>query len=168
MQRGPGDSLVVRRGGARESPRCPYCRLAVGSLELGWRCPDCDTGHHRECADENGGCTVFGCGRRLDTEPAISPEENARAVREWVESNRRRHTAEWREHARWAGRRKRWAWLRHHGPRTLFKVVFALLIAIVAGGFVLQESRSIAAAAVAFVVIFALGALVQDSDDSSD
>lgn len=56
---------------------CPYCRMTVecgdgecanGNVSGGeaavWdcvRCPACNTPHHRDCWDENGGCTVFGC-----------------------------------------------------------------------------------------------------------
>ncbi|MBT5693025.1 MAG: hypothetical protein HOK49_01495 [Opitutae bacterium] len=39
---------------------CPYDG-APGSRALAHMCPECDTPHHKECWDENGGCTAFGC-----------------------------------------------------------------------------------------------------------
>lgn len=41
---------------------CPYCRaLILGDTEERVVCDGCDTPHHRDCYEENGGCTVFGC-----------------------------------------------------------------------------------------------------------
>lgn len=51
--------LASSEGGER---RCPFCH---GALDPQARdvseCPECHTGHHRECLVEAGGCTVFGC-----------------------------------------------------------------------------------------------------------
>lgn len=42
-------------------PVCPYCRTAMDDASPVTRCSVCSTPHHRECWEENGGCTVFGC-----------------------------------------------------------------------------------------------------------
>ena len=51
---------------------CPYC---LTELEPGVEdvvsCPDCATPTHRECWDENGGCTVFGCAQAPSDEPKV-------------------------------------------------------------------------------------------------
>lgn len=41
---------------------CPYCRCEVepGAPDA-MTCDGCQTPHHRECYDENHGCTLFGC-----------------------------------------------------------------------------------------------------------
>lgn len=40
--------------------RCPYCRDEIkGGTQ--YSCPSCHTPHHRECWEQNGGCTVWGC-----------------------------------------------------------------------------------------------------------
>lgn len=40
--------------------RCPYCGEADLELEL-VHCPRCDSLHHRECFEENSGCTTYAC-----------------------------------------------------------------------------------------------------------
>ncbi|MCW5962650.1 MAG: NINE protein [Bryobacterales bacterium] len=43
-------------------PVCPYCRAPIDEThEQVTVCPVCATPHHRDCWEENGGCTVFGC-----------------------------------------------------------------------------------------------------------
>lgn len=43
-------------------PVCPYCRATIHAAhEPATICPVCATPHHRDCWEENGGCTVFGC-----------------------------------------------------------------------------------------------------------
>ncbi len=43
-------------------PVCPYCRASIDAAnEPATVCPICATPHHRDCWEENGGCTVFGC-----------------------------------------------------------------------------------------------------------
>ncbi len=40
---------------------CPYCQFPIKQeSELAW-CRLCSIPHHRECWEENGGCTTFGC-----------------------------------------------------------------------------------------------------------
>lgn len=66
-ERAPAADLTARfawtAGG--ETARCPYCRdeLDAAAPEAA-ACDRCGTVHHRECLDEAGGCTVFGCGAR--------------------------------------------------------------------------------------------------------
>lgn len=41
---------------------CPYCRCEVQTdTPEAMVCEGCDTPHHRECYEENNGCTLFGC-----------------------------------------------------------------------------------------------------------
>lgn len=40
---------------------CPYCRFPIKAGEPALLCPSCGVPHHRECWQENGGCTVYGC-----------------------------------------------------------------------------------------------------------
>jgi TM2 domain-containing membrane protein YozV len=40
---------------------CPYCLSEILSEEEMTACEECGSELHRECWDENGGCTVFGC-----------------------------------------------------------------------------------------------------------
>jgi len=41
---------------------CPYCRGAIDlTRDEQVICEGCDTPHHHDCYQENGGCTVFGC-----------------------------------------------------------------------------------------------------------
>lgn len=54
---------------------CPYCRVAVVESEgTVVHCPICGTPHHADCFEENGGCTVFGCGAAPPAEPKLSIE----------------------------------------------------------------------------------------------
>jgi TM2 domain-containing membrane protein YozV len=52
---------------------CPYCRMtleqAEGQITI---CPGCETPHHTDCFEENGGCTVFGCSSAPPPEPKLS------------------------------------------------------------------------------------------------
>jgi hypothetical protein len=41
---------------------CPYCRGPIDSPDDAVViCEGCETPHHNDCYQENGGCTVFGC-----------------------------------------------------------------------------------------------------------
>lgn len=40
---------------------CPYCRTRISKDEIYVICPECGTMHHRDCWNENDGCTLFGC-----------------------------------------------------------------------------------------------------------
>jgi hypothetical protein len=51
---------------------CPYCRDAVGPQDASYMaCSECGTPHHRECYDENAGCTLFGCKNAPPDEPKL-------------------------------------------------------------------------------------------------
>ena len=39
---------------------CPYCRTPIEDAAV-VLCEGCGTPHHKECLEENGGCTLFGC-----------------------------------------------------------------------------------------------------------
>jgi TM2 domain-containing membrane protein YozV len=57
---------------------CPYCRGAIDlTQDEQMICEGCDTPHHRDCYQENGGCTVFGCRCAPPDEPKVhvSPPE---------------------------------------------------------------------------------------------
>ena len=40
---------------------CPYCMMQINSEDDYITCPKCGIPHHRDCWDENGGCTTYGC-----------------------------------------------------------------------------------------------------------
>jgi TM2 domain-containing membrane protein YozV len=50
---------------------CPYCRCPLQEGEPQTVCPGCDTPHHSDCFEENGGCTVFGCSHAPSDEPPV-------------------------------------------------------------------------------------------------
>jgi TM2 domain-containing membrane protein YozV len=51
---------------------CPYCRTAFEPDDEIVACSGCETKHHADCLQENGGCTVFGCSHAPAEEPKIS------------------------------------------------------------------------------------------------
>jgi TM2 domain-containing membrane protein YozV len=52
---------------------CPYCRTAIETApEEELLCAGCGTPHHADCYKENGGCTVFGCGKAPSDEQKVS------------------------------------------------------------------------------------------------
>src|SRR5262245_58855 len=51
---------------------CPYCRCPFEPEEEVTACEVCATPHHADCYAENGGCTVFGCGKAPADEKPIS------------------------------------------------------------------------------------------------
>ena len=40
---------------------CPYCQDKIESGDTMVQCSQCGVPHHKECWEENGGCTVYGC-----------------------------------------------------------------------------------------------------------
>lgn len=40
---------------------CPYCQTSITNLEDACVCAKCGIPHHRDCWQENRGCTTFGC-----------------------------------------------------------------------------------------------------------
>lgn len=52
---------------------CPYCRGPIEpATDAQLVCAGCGTPHHSDCYAENGGCTVFGCGKAPGEEPKLS------------------------------------------------------------------------------------------------
>lgn len=41
--------------------KCPVCKYPLLQLDELHKCPGCDTPHHVDCWQYNGGCAVFGC-----------------------------------------------------------------------------------------------------------
>jgi len=39
---------------------CLYCHGEIDETR-GPRCPECYSGHHLDCWEENGGCSKYGC-----------------------------------------------------------------------------------------------------------
>lgn len=53
---------------------CPYCQTKIKSGADTITCSECGTPHHKECWDENKGCTTFGCANNPHTKknnPAV-------------------------------------------------------------------------------------------------
>jgi hypothetical protein len=51
---------------------CPYCQGPISESEESLLCSGCDTPHHKDCYEENKGCTVFGCKCAPPEEPKMS------------------------------------------------------------------------------------------------
>jgi TM2 domain-containing membrane protein YozV len=51
---------------------CPYCRTKIVADDGPVVCEGCGTAHHCDCYAENGGCTIFGCGKAPGDEPKVS------------------------------------------------------------------------------------------------
>lgn len=54
------------------SQTCPYCRTEFTSEEEIYKCPSCNAPHHKDCFEENRGCTVFGCASAPADEPKVN------------------------------------------------------------------------------------------------
>lgn len=51
---------------------CPYCQSKLKLSADFVVCPNCGTPHHKECWDENKGCTTYGCINNPNTERKIN------------------------------------------------------------------------------------------------
>src|SRR5271154_6657190 len=51
---------------------CPYCQGPISETEESMVCSGCETPHHKDCYEENNGCTVFGCKCAPPEEPKLS------------------------------------------------------------------------------------------------
>jgi Prokaryotic RING finger family 1 len=40
---------------------CPICQTIIGADEPVRTCPECQQAHHRDCWNEIGGCSIYGC-----------------------------------------------------------------------------------------------------------
>ena len=49
---------------------CPYCQFPIKQDSEAVQCRACQVPHHRECWEENGGCTTFGCQETSFSKPA--------------------------------------------------------------------------------------------------
>lgn len=47
---------------------CPYCMMPILPNEEEIICPKCNIPHHKDCWEENGGCTTYGCDCTNNTE----------------------------------------------------------------------------------------------------
>ena len=54
------------------APAVPTAATAFESDDEIVACSGCQTEHHADCLQENGGCTVFGCSQAPAEEPKIS------------------------------------------------------------------------------------------------
>ena len=54
------------------STLCPYCQGQISESEESVLCSGCETPHHKDCYEENNGCTVFGCKCAPPEEPKLS------------------------------------------------------------------------------------------------
>lgn len=53
-------SVDVDPAAGEDAPICPYCGQPVSTTNV-IKCKHCGIIHHRECWNENGGCTTLGC-----------------------------------------------------------------------------------------------------------
>ena len=52
-------------------PNCPYCSEDI-EVEQPYYCPACGVPHHKECWEENGGCTGYGCSEAPVHDPDLT------------------------------------------------------------------------------------------------
>ena len=52
-------------------PNCPYCGDDIEG-EQPYYCPACGVPHHKECWEENGGCTGYGCSEAPVHDPSMT------------------------------------------------------------------------------------------------
>jgi len=76
------DETVVSTTAAEAASRCPTCSTAVDDGE-GTVCPRCGTGHHDDCWQHGGGCSVFGCTEATGGDDEGAREPLVRRVRRW-------------------------------------------------------------------------------------
>lgn len=63
------------------SGTCPYCMSPIHAHEETTVCSACGTRHHRECWEDNGGCSAKNCpGARSRIEIDISPDTDEKLV----------------------------------------------------------------------------------------
>jgi hypothetical protein len=56
---------------------CPICQTIITDDFAAHHCPECDQAHHRECWEEMGGCSIYGC----PAAPATAKEAPAAVAR---------------------------------------------------------------------------------------
>src|SRR5262245_34413271 len=63
---------------------CPICQSDILGGEVTTRCPRCRQVHHRECWEEVGGCSTYGC----EEAPAAPKEGPQRPLTAWGDTKR--------------------------------------------------------------------------------
>ncbi len=71
---------------------CPFCQFPLKADSEVVKCPACKVPHHRECWQENGSCTTFGC-RETSCQPAaklqmLQPEAVSASFHSAISSER--------------------------------------------------------------------------------
>jgi hypothetical protein len=56
-----GERLQGNNKKKNDGKICPYCHAVIKPSAKTIICPKCGIPHHKECWDENGGCTTYGC-----------------------------------------------------------------------------------------------------------
>ncbi len=49
---------------------CPYCQFSIKQDSEAVQCQGCEMPHHKECWEDNDGCTTFGCNETTFKVPA--------------------------------------------------------------------------------------------------
>ena len=57
-----------------QNKTCPYCQSKLKAGADFTVCPNCGTPHHKECWEENSGCTTYGCVNNPHTEQKVDIE----------------------------------------------------------------------------------------------
>ncbi len=55
--------------------KCPFCKTNFKNDDHVVECLSCGIPHHRECWEENGGCTTFGCSQQYYKDITVSTTE---------------------------------------------------------------------------------------------
>lgn len=64
--------------------KCPFCHGLFSASQEVVVCPTCQTPHHKECWDENRGCTIFGCASAPPDEPITKIDEVGGGLKVWL------------------------------------------------------------------------------------
>lgn len=80
-ERRPAAATSLKQSQSNGSGQCGYCLGNIAAGESTARCPACNAIHHRECWDENKGCTRYGCSE--------APEDNAIPRHDQTSNNRK-------------------------------------------------------------------------------
>ena len=68
---------------------CPFCKSPILQADELHRCPGCHVPHHKECWQQNGGCTTFACkGKATSHNSDVENEYSFNDLIEEYSSNR--------------------------------------------------------------------------------
>jgi len=56
---------------------CPYCQTPLKPHDQAVVCPQCGMPHHRDCWEDNGGCTTYGCVNGVAHQAQLPPPNPA-------------------------------------------------------------------------------------------